>query len=97
VKNKSTAIWNTKLADNLPGAVQCAIKETETQGCFNKPIGLVLVMGIAGILVAAVTVAALLGVVVSALHGAEIKRAFLIGGLFMTGHIAVGVGLHLMT
>ena len=59
-------------------------------------IGLALVMGIAGIIVAAIVAAVLLGVAVSALFGAEIKRSFLIATIFMVVHIGVGVGLHLM-
>ncbi len=59
-------------------------------------IGLAAVMGIAGIAVAAIIAAALLGVAVSALFGVEIKRSFLIGGIFMLVHIGVGIGFQLM-
>lgn len=59
-------------------------------------IGLAAVMGIAGIAVAAIIAASLLGVAVSAMFGVEIKRSFLIGGIFMVVHIGVGIGFQLM-
>ncbi len=58
--------------------------------------GLVSMMGIAGIIVAAIAAAAGLGIAVSALFGVEIKRSFLIGAIFMVVHIGVGVGFQLM-
>lgn len=58
--------------------------------------GLGSVMGIAGVLLAAIIAAALLGVAVSALFGVEIKRSFLIGAIFMVVHIVIGVGFQLM-
>lgn len=54
-------------------------------------------IGIAGIVVAALIAAALLGVAVSAMFGAEIKRALAIGGIFTLVHIGVGIGFYLMT
>ncbi len=59
-------------------------------------MGLVLALGLAGILLAALIGGALLGVAVSALFGVEIKRAFLISGLFMVVHIVASIGLQLM-
>jgi hypothetical protein len=59
-------------------------------------IALGAVMGILGIVVAAVIAAAAVGAAVSALFGVEIKRSFLIGGIFMAVHIAVAVGFQLM-
>ena len=59
-------------------------------------IALVAVMGIAGIAVAAVISALALGVAVSALFGVEIKRAFMIGGIFMAVHIVAGIGIRVM-
>jgi len=59
-------------------------------------IGLAAMMGIAGIAVAALIAAALLGVAVSLLFGVEIKRAFLIGAIFMVVHIGVGIGFQMM-
>ena len=59
-------------------------------------IGLASMMGIAGIAVAALIAAALLGVAVSLLFGVEIKRAFLIGAIFMVVHIGVGIGFQMM-
>jgi hypothetical protein len=53
-------------------------------------------MGLAGIVVAAVIAAAILGVAVSALFGVEIKRSFLIGTIFVVVHVAVGIGFHLL-
>ena len=53
-------------------------------------------MGVAGIFVAAVIAAALLAIAVSALFGVEIKRAFLIAGLFMVIHIGVGFAFQAM-
>lgn len=57
-------------------------------------IGLRLLIGIAGVAVAAVIAALLLGVAVAALFGVEIKRSFLIAGLFMLVHMGVALGLH---
>ena len=59
-------------------------------GTFALAIGLVVLMGIAGIFVAAIIAAVLLGFAVSALFGVEIKRSFLIAGIFMVVHIGVG-------
>ena len=58
--------------------------------------GLAVVMGIAGIVVAALLAGAILGVAVSALYGVEIKRSFAIAGIFMVVHIGVGIGFELM-
>jgi hypothetical protein len=59
-------------------------------------IGLAALMGIAGVVVAAIIAAALLGIAVSAMFGVEIKRSFLIAGIFMLVHIGVGIGFQLM-
>ena len=53
-------------------------------------------MGVAGVILAAIAAAALLGVAVSALFGVEIKRSFLIAGIFMVANIGVGIGFNLM-
>ena len=58
--------------------------------------GLAAVMGFFGVIVAALIAAALLGVAVSALFGVEIKRSFLIAGIFMVVHIGVGIGFQSM-
>ena len=58
--------------------------------------GLVLAMGLAGVFVAAVVAAILLAIAVSAIYGVEIKRAFLIAGLFMVVHIGVGMGIQML-
>lgn len=59
-------------------------------------IALIVVMGFAGILVAALIAAALFGMAVSAMYGVEIKRSLLIGGVFVVVHIATAVGLQMM-
>ena len=59
-------------------------------------IGLIALMGIFGLVVAAVIAASLLGLVVSAMFGVEIKRACLIGGVFMLVKIGMGLGLQWM-
>jgi hypothetical protein len=59
-------------------------------------IGLVSLMGMAGIVVAALLAAAILGVAVSALFGMEIKRAFLVAGIFVVAHVAVSAGVNMM-
>lgn len=58
--------------------------------------GLVSVIGAAGIFLAPIIVAAGLGVAVSALFGAEIKRSFLIATIFVVVHIGFGIGFRLM-
>ena len=58
--------------------------------------GLASVLGLAGVLLAAVIGAACVGVAVSAMLGVEIKRAFLIGGLFMVVHISVAIAFQML-
>ena len=58
--------------------------------------GLANVMGFAGIIVAVVVAAALLGAAVSTFFGVEIKRSFLIAVIFMVVHIGVGFGLQFL-
>jgi MFS family permease len=48
-------------------------------------------LGIAGILLAAVIGAGILGLVISAMFGMEIKRAFAVGGAFAAVHFVVAV------
>lgn len=59
-------------------------------------IGLASVLGLAGVLLAAAVGAAGAGVAVSALLGIEIKRAFLIGRLFMVAHIGFAILLAML-
>jgi hypothetical protein len=59
-------------------------------------MALTLAMGPAGFFVAALIAAAVLGAVLSALFGVEIKRACVIGGIFTVVHIAIGIGLSLI-
>ena len=58
--------------------------------------GLVAAMGPAGVFVAAMIAATLLGIAVAAFFGVEIKRAMLIAVIFITVHIAASLGLHAM-
>ena len=59
-------------------------------------INLAALMGTAGIAIAVIISAMLLGVALSALFGLEIKRSFLIGAIFMVAHIGVGFGIQLI-
>ena len=65
-------------------------------GTFVLALVLAAVLGTAGVALAAVIVAGLLGIAVSAMFGIEIKRSFLIGGIFMLVHMGVGLGLQLL-
>jgi hypothetical protein len=58
--------------------------------------GLALAFGLAGVFVAAIVATVALGVAISAMFGAEIKRAFLIGVLFMVIHVGMSLGFPLM-
>lgn len=53
-------------------------------------------IGIAGILVAALIGAGILGLVISAMFGMEIKRAFAVGGAFAAVHFVVAVSVALL-
>ena len=75
----------------------CGISLVASIGTTILAIGLAQVLGFAGIVVAALIAAALLGVVVSAMVGTDLKRAMLIGGLFTLIHIGVGVGFQFMS
>jgi hypothetical protein len=59
-------------------------------------LGLVAAIGLAGLLLAAIIGAAGVGVTVSLLYGVEIKRAMLIGGVFMAVHLAVSIAFQFM-
>jgi len=59
-------------------------------------LGLILVMGTAGIFVAAAIAAVLVGLALAALFGMEVKRAMSIGALFMVAHIGVALGLQML-
>jgi hypothetical protein len=65
-------------------------------GTWILTYALALAMGTAGIYVGALLAAALLGVAISALFGVEIKRSFLVAGLFMVVHIGVGLAIQAM-
>ena len=59
-------------------------------------IGLGMALGLIGVLLAAVIGAAGVGAAVSLLFGVEIKRAMLIGGVFMAVHLAVSIAFQLL-
>jgi len=65
-------------------------------GTMVLALGLASLLGLAGVFVAAVLAAAALGAVVSALFGVEIKRSFMIGGIFMLVHVGMGIAFELM-
>lgn len=53
-------------------------------------------IGIAGVLVAVAIAAALLGLIVSAMCGVEIMRAFAIGAIFVVVHVATAICMQMM-
>ncbi|MDA7978142.1 MAG: hypothetical protein MPJ50_05155 [Pirellulales bacterium] len=57
---------------------------------------LVSVIGIGAILVAGVATGVLLSVCISAVYGVEIKRSFLIAGIFVVVHIGIGMAFSAM-
>ncbi len=57
---------------------------------FAMAVGLIMVMGPAGLFVAAIVAAALLGLAIAMLFGVELKRAMAVAGAFMVVHLAVG-------
>lgn len=59
-------------------------------------LGLGALIGVAGILIAAVIMVGLLGVLISALFGIEIKRSFIMGGIFMLMHLCISYGLSML-
>jgi hypothetical protein len=59
-------------------------------------IALATALGAAGIFLAAILAAATLGAALSAMLGMEIKRAFLVAGLFMLVHIGMAIGFQLL-
>jgi hypothetical protein len=65
-------------------------------GTLLLALGLVEVMGTAGVFVAAILAAVLLGIAVSALFGVEIKRSMLIGVIFIVVHVAASFGITAM-
>lgn len=60
---------------------------------FALSIGLISAIGPAGLIVAVAIVAIALGMAVAILFGVELKRAMLVGMLFMALHVLVGMGL----
>ncbi len=53
-------------------------------------------IGLAGLFVATAIAAGVLGVVVSATFGVEIKRAYLIATLFVFTHVGMSLGIRAM-
>jgi hypothetical protein len=66
-------------------------------GTFALAFGLGILMGIAGVILAAIIAACALGVAVSAMFGTEIKRSFVIGILFMVCHVGIVLGFQMLT
>ena len=60
-------------------------------------IGLMLVIGVVGIVLAAILMAVAVGIALSLFFGADLKRACLIGVIFTVVHIGTGFGLMWMT
>ncbi|RCS54431.1 hypothetical protein DTL42_04620 [Bremerella cremea] len=58
--------------------------------------GLAAAMGIYGIPIGALISVGLLGLAVSALYGVEIKRSFLIAGIFIALHVTIIIALATM-
>lgn len=63
---------------------------------FGLAIGLGMVLGIVGIVLAAVLVAGGVGLAVSSLFGIELNRALAIGGLFLVANIGISIALQTM-
>ena len=82
--------------DDVGLGTACIVALVASLGTAALAFGLVSVMGISGLFVASLLAAALLGVAVSAMFGVEIKRSFLIAGLFMLVHLAVGIGFQML-
>lgn len=59
--------------------------------------GLFQVIGLVGIIVAAILMAVAVGIALSFFFGADLKRSCLIGAIFTVVHIGVGIGLTMMT
>lgn len=53
-------------------------------------------IGIVGVVVAVAIAATLLGLIVSAMCGVEIKRSFLIGAIFVLTHVVTASGMQMM-
>ena len=82
--------------DNIGLGTALIVALVAAVGTSVLAIGLVALMGTAGLFVAAILAALLLGVAISALFGVEIKRSFLIGGLFMLVHMGVAVAFQML-
>jgi hypothetical protein len=65
-------------------------------GTMALAFGLSLALGMLGVILAAIVAAVGLGVAVSAMFGAEIKRSFLIAVLFVVIHVGVSLGFQSM-
>ena len=53
------------------------------------------ILGLSGVAVAVVIAAGILGAALSSVYGVELKRSFLIGGIFILVHLAIRIGFHL--
>jgi len=56
----------------------------------------VAVMGLAGLFVGLAISAGLIGLIVSAMFGIDVRRSILIAGIFIVCHVGVGMGLSAM-
>ncbi len=82
--------------DDIGFGVSLLISLVASIGTNLLTFALVSAMGLAGLGLAAVIGAVLLGVSVSALFGVEIKRAFLVGGAFVAVHLGVAIGIQMV-
>ena len=63
---------------------------------YGLALALVPVMGFWGLIIAANVGGLLLGILISALFGTEIKRSFFVGGIFVAVHIVVAICMTLL-
>jgi len=56
-------------------------------------LALGMVLGLAGVLIAALIGAAIVGLIVAYMFGIEVKRAMMIGGIFMLVHIGGSIAI----
>jgi hypothetical protein len=82
--------------DEIEFGTACIVALVASIGTTILAVGLTAVIGLAGLVIAAVIAAVALGIAVSALFGVEIKRSFVIGVVFMVVHIGVAVGFQWM-
>lgn len=89
-------LLKTMSDEDLPFLTAFMIALVASIGTSILAILLASVIGLAGLFVAVVIAAALLGVTVSAMCGVEIKRSFAIGAIFIVVHVATAIGMQMM-